>query len=69
MKFTILASALSFASAVLSAPSLGFEKRNPNGSFKLVAYGVDASATDFFYSDGISHQLTLTLQRFSRKTS
>jgi hypothetical protein len=30
-----------------------FLKRNPTGSFSLVAYSLDSSVVDIFYSDGM----------------
>lgn len=54
MKLNILTSVLSLASAVLAAPSLGLEKRVPEGPFKLVAYGVASGPANFFYSDGMT---------------
>jgi hypothetical protein len=53
MKFTTFTSALALASGALAAPSLAIEKRNPSGSFQLVAYGVASSAIPMFYSDGV----------------
>ena len=55
MKLSIVSTLLALAMTVSSAPSvtLGFEKRDPAGSFKLVAYGIAPSAIDFFYSDGM----------------
>lgn len=55
MKLSIVSTLLALAMTVTSAPSvaLGLEKRDPAGSFKLVAYGIAPSAIDFFYSDGM----------------
>ncbi|KAJ5652291.1 hypothetical protein N7507_009717 [Penicillium longicatenatum] len=55
MKFTTFTSALALASGALAAPSLAIEKRNPSGSFQLVAYGVASSAIPMFYSDGLAY--------------
>ncbi|KAJ5886668.1 uncharacterized protein N7473_009342 [Penicillium subrubescens] len=57
MKFSIIPSVLALASCVLAAPSTlkPFLKRNPTGSFKLVAYSLESSVVDIFYSDGIAY--------------
>lgn len=54
MKFTTCASALALATGVMSAPSLTVEKRNPTGSFELIAYGAESTAIPMFFSDGSS---------------
>jgi hypothetical protein len=51
MKFTILGSALALASGALSAPSV-VTKRNPTGSFEIIAYGIEDAYIKTFYSDG-----------------
>jgi hypothetical protein len=54
MKFTTFTSALALTSSAVAAPSIAIEKRNPSGSFELVAYGVANGAIRMFYSDGMS---------------
>lgn len=54
MKLTTFTSALALASSAVAAPSIAIEKRNPSGSFELVAYGVADDAIRMFYSDGMS---------------
>ncbi|KAJ6114905.1 hypothetical protein N7486_000683 [Penicillium sp. IBT 16267x] len=51
MKLTTFTSALALASSAAAAPSIAIEKRNPSGSFELVAYGVADDAIRMFYSD------------------
>lgn len=53
MKLTTFTSALALASSAVAAPSIAIEKRNPSGSFELVAYGVADDAIRMFYSDGM----------------
>ncbi|CEJ57135.1 hypothetical protein PEBR_31358 [Penicillium brasilianum] len=57
MKFSALPSILALASSVLAAPGAvkPLLKRNPSGSFSLVAYGLESSAVKIFYSDGIAY--------------
>ncbi|KAJ5594338.1 uncharacterized protein N7459_000546 [Penicillium hispanicum] len=56
MKFNLLTSALALASGALSLPSeAGLEKRNPTGSFELVAYDVTSTYIKLFYSDGLAY--------------
>ena len=55
MKLSIFSSVLSLASCALATPGTvtPLLKRNPSGSFSLVAYGLESSAIDIFYSDGL----------------
>lgn len=55
MKLSIIPSVLALASCALAAPGTlkPFLKRNPTGSFSLVAYSLDSSVVDIFYSDGM----------------
>ncbi|KAJ5998983.1 hypothetical protein N7451_006793 [Penicillium sp. IBT 35674x] len=55
MKLTTFTSALALASSAVAAPSIAIEKRNPSGSFELVAYGVADDAIPMFYSDGLAY--------------
>ncbi|KAJ5715713.1 uncharacterized protein N7483_012894 [Penicillium malachiteum] len=55
MKLTTCASALAFASGAMSAPSLTVEKRNPTGSFELIAYGAESTTIPMFFSDGLAY--------------
>lgn len=54
MKFSTLASSiLALATTVVGAPSLAL-KRNPTGSFEIIAYGIEDGYIKLFYSDGPS---------------
>ncbi|KAJ5246504.1 hypothetical protein N7468_001487 [Penicillium chermesinum] len=54
MKFITLApSVLALATGILGMPSLAL-KRNPTGSFGLVAYGIEKHPIAVFYSDGLA---------------
>lgn len=70
MKFSALPSILALASSVLAAPGAvkPLLKRNPSGSFSLVAYGLESSAVKIFYSDGLSISL-VTLFKSSNSHS
>lgn len=64
MKSRIFSSILALASCALAAPGTvkPLLKRNPSGSFSLVAYGLESNAIDIFYSDG---RYTLFLSEFN----
>lgn len=60
MKLGTFSSVLALASCALAAPGTvkPLLKRNPSGSFSLVAYSLvayslESSAIDIFYSDGV----------------
>lgn len=55
MKLSIIPSILALASCALAAPGTlkPFLKRNPTGSFSLIAYSLESSVVDIFYSDGM----------------
>lgn len=55
MKFSTITHALTLATSALGAPSLAV-KRNPTGSFDIIAYGIEGSYIKLFYSDGSSAQ-------------
>lgn len=57
MKFTTFATFLALTSGSLAAPAgEALEKRNPTGSFSLIAYGAASSYIKIFYSDGRSSE-------------
>ncbi|KAJ5118937.1 hypothetical protein N7448_010643 [Penicillium atrosanguineum] len=56
MKFNTLATFFALTSGSLAAPAgEALEKRNPTGSFSLIAYGVASSYIKIFYSDGLAY--------------
>lgn len=61
MKFNFFLGLLVLTANVLAAPSAvkDPEKRNPTGSFSLVAFGIASSYIDIFYSDGLPHSSSL----------
>ncbi len=53
MKFNTLATFFALTSGSLAAPAgEAIEKRNPTGSFELVAYDIASSYIKIFFSDG-----------------
>ncbi|KAJ5772237.1 hypothetical protein N7520_002766 [Penicillium odoratum] len=54
MKLTTFPS-LALASSTLAAPSLAISKRDPSGSFELLAYDVTDDGIKLFYSDGLAY--------------
>ncbi|KAJ5153178.1 uncharacterized protein N7482_009656 [Penicillium canariense] len=57
MKSSIFSSVLAFAACALATPATvqPLLKRNPTGSFSLVAYSLASDYIDIFYSDGIAY--------------
>ncbi|KAJ5692326.1 hypothetical protein N7462_001749 [Penicillium macrosclerotiorum] len=57
MKITSFSSTLAFASLTLGALAsvTPMVKRNPTGSFTLIAYSLESSYINIFYSDGIAY--------------
>jgi hypothetical protein len=57
MKFHLFAATLAWTTHAMTVSSISkeLEKRDPTGSFTLLAYGVGNSAADVFYSDGNQH--------------
>lgn len=55
MKLNLFSKLLVSTASILAALSAvqGLDKRNPAGSFSLIAYGTAPSYIDIFYSDGI----------------
>lgn len=62
MRLALFPTLLAISAKALAAPSLvnDFNKRNPTGSFSLVAYGIASSYIDIFYSDGPPRFFLLT---------
>ena len=61
MKLSTLSAIFALVCCALAAPGTvkPLLKRNPSGSFSLMAYSLESSAIDIFYSDGVFSRLIL----------